>query len=558
MFSNHNLLKIIFIFFIILVHSLSAKPKTPPNFIIFYVDDLGWADTSVRMDKNVEESRSYFYQTPALEKLAKQGVVFSNAYSPAPTCTPSRISINYGMTNARLQYTTVHDVAAKNRGRNKSIPKEHTSIPQMLKQANLGYVTAHFGKGIAIAKPQEIGYDEHDCFDIGDNGNYHGDYVKIAPVGEREPLPADDPKRMYSLTDTSVNFINRQAKTKKPFFMFVSHYSAHVPHAASAHMIEKYRKLPRGKYCTDADYMNPKDMTEGFRTCSWRLQYAALVEETDMSLGRIMKALEKHGLDKNTYVIFTSDNGGGLPPNGILNGGKSNLSEGGIRVPTVIAGPRMPAGKQCDTPIIQWDFFSTIHDLSGSTYSLPNNIDGGSLKNIFFNPENGTVKRPVPGLIFNYPYYAAAPINAIRIGDYKLMHQLNTNEMRLYNVNTDLEEKNNLAESMPDKVKEMSTVLNTYLKKVDAIQIDEVYTAREEELLYYMERSKVNYDNRLKRSLQKAPKSKHSEIQQKELKRYDKRIKDLKGQLEHLKMQMRNKKFLGGHYKEDEENYKGN
>jgi len=372
-----------------------------PNFVVFYVDDLGWADTSVRMMKDVEDSRSYFHQTPNLEKLAKRGVIFSNAYSPAPTCTPSRISIQYGKTNARLGYTTVHDIAAHNRGLKESIPKDNISIPQMLKQADLGYVTAHFGKGIAIAKPQEIGYDIHDSYDTGDNGNYHGEFVKIAPVDKRESLPADDPKRIYSLTESAEKFIEEQSKTGKPFFMMVSHYSAHVPHAASAHMIEKYRNLPRGKYCKDSDYMDPSKMSDGQRTCSWRLQYAAMVEETDISMGRMLAALEKAGVADNTYFIFTSDNGGGLTPNGALTGGKANLFEGGLRVPTVVAGPGMLKNAQCDVPIIQWDLLATFHDLSGSKAPLPEGVDGGSLKEVFEKGNNGKVKRLVPGLVFN-------------------------------------------------------------------------------------------------------------------------------------------------------------
>jgi arylsulfatase A len=403
-----------------------------PNFVLFYVDDLGWADTSVRMMKDVPGSRSDFHQTPSLEKLAKSGMIFSNAYSPAPTCTPSRISIQYGKTNAQLGYTTVHDVAAHNRGLKESIPKENISIAQMLKQANLGYVTAHFGKGIAIAKPAEIGYDFDDCIDVADNGNYHGEFVKIASEKDREKLPVDDPKRIYSLTETAENFIGKQAKTKKPFFMMVSHYSAHVPHAASPKMIEKYRNLPRGKYCRDADYLQPEEMTEGQRTCTWRLQYAAMVEETDISLGRIMTALEKAGVADNTHIIFTSDNGGGLTPNGALTGGKANLYEGGLRVPTVIAGPKMQKDTQCDVPIIQWDLLATFHDLSGSKTPLPEGVDGGSLKNVFEKGNKATVDRPIPGLVFNYPYYAAAPINAIRMRDYKLLRHLNTGEVRLY------------------------------------------------------------------------------------------------------------------------------
>ena len=527
----------------------SLKAADIPNFVVFYVDDLGWADTSVRMMKDVKDSRSYFHQTPSLDKLAKRGMVFSNAYSPAPTCTPSRISIQYGKTNAKLGYTTVHDVAAHNHGLDDSIPKDNVSIPQMLKQAKLGYVTAHFGKGIAIAKPKEIGYDFDDCHDVADNGNYHGEFVKIASLNERVSLPEDDPKRIYSLTETAEDFIHKQGKSGKPFFMMVSHYSAHVPHAASPQMIQKYRNLPRGKHCKDEDYKDPSKMSKGYRTCAWRLQYAAMVEETDISLGRIMTALEKAGISDNTYIIFTSDNGGGLTPNGALTGGKANLYEGGIRVPTVIAGPKMPKGSQCDVPIIQWDLLPTIHHLSGSKTPLPKGVDGGSLKNVFEKGNEGKVERPIPGLVFNYPYYAAAPINAIRMGDYKLMRQLNTGEIRLYNVVKDLQEKNDLSKTMPEIVSKLSETMQDYLEDVNARQLDEVYKARFTELDMFKERAIEDTKRNLARELKKADASQHASIKEKSAKKLKERLLNYDKQIEHCRMQTKNKNFIGGNYK---------
>ena len=543
-----NIIKVLII---LVFASCGLKAEQTPNFVIFYVDDLGWADTTVRMMKDVEDSRSYFHQTPSLEKLAESGMVFSNAYSPAPTCTPSRISIHYGKTNARLGYTTVHDIAAHNHGLKERIPKENISIPQMLKQANLGYVTAHFGKGIAIAKPKEIGYDIDDCHDVADNGNYHGDYIKIAPVGERQKLPADNPKRIYSLTESAENFIKEQGQSKKPFFMMVSHYSAHVPHAASPHMIEKYRKLPRGKYLKDEDYKDPSEMTKGYRTCAWRLQYAAMVEETDISLGRIMKALEKAEVADNTYIIFTSDNGGGLTPNGALKGGKANLFEGGIRVPTIIAGHKVQKGAQCDVPVIQWDLLPTIHHISGSKTPLPKGVDGGSLKSVFEKGNEGKVERSIPGLVFNYPYYAAAPINAIRMGDYKLMRQLNTGETRLYNVVKDLREQNDLSKTMPEVAKKLADSMDSYLEKVNARKLDEVYKARFEELEMFKKIAIENSQRDLERKLKKADANEHASIKVEAEKKLALRLANYDKQIEHCKWQTKNQNFIGGNYQKN-------
>ena len=531
-------------FFLFIGLGLNAAEK--PNFIIFYMDDLGWADTSHQMKKGIEESKSDFHETPNVERLAKQGLTFSQGYSPAPTCTPSRISIHYGKTNARLGYTTVHDVLANNRGLDESIPKDNKSIAQVMNEA--GYTTAHFGKGIAIAKPDEIGYQIHDSFDVGDNGNYHGDYVKIAPEKERQKLPADNPKRIYSLTKSSVDFVNKQAKSDKPFFMMVSHYAVHVPHAASPSVIEKYRNKKRGKYLRDEDYLDPSEMTVGQRTCTWRLQYAAMLEEADMNLGAIMDELEKTGQADNTYIVFTSDNGGGLTPNGALTGGKANLYEGGLRVPTVIAGPTVLKNQYCDVPVIQWDLLTTFHDLSNSSAPLPEDVDGGSLRDVFAKGNAGQVKRPNEGIVFNYPYYAAAPINAIIVGKYKLMRHLNTGEIRLYNIDNDLAEKKDLSKQNPELAARLADQMDSYLKEVNAPTMEDVYEARLSELTNWQKEAKSNYAKNLKIRTKNKSASQAKSIEKQLQEKLQKDMDRFNKSIEHCKMQMINENFIGGNY----------
>lgn len=528
------------------VFSSTAQAADKPNFIVFYMDDLGWADTSHPMKKGVEESKSDFHETPHLERLANQGITFSQGYSPAPTCTPSRISIHYGKTNARLGYTTVHDVLANNRGLKDSIPKDNKSIAHVMNEA--GYATAHFGKGIAIAKPDEIGYQVHDGYDTGDNGNYHGDYVKIAPMNEREKLPVDNPKRIYSLTKSSVDFIDDQSKSEKPFYMMVSHYAVHVPHAASPDVIEKYRNKKRGKYLRDEDYLDPSEMTVGQRTCTWRLQYAAMLEEADMNLGAIMDALEKNGQADNTYIIFTSDNGGGLTPNGALTGGKANLFEGGLRVPTVVAGPNVLKNKYCDVPVIQWDLLPTFHDLSGSSAALPEDIDGGSLRQVFEKGNKGKVKRPNEGIVFNYPYYAAAPVNAIIVGKYKLMRQLNTGETKLFNIDEDLAEKNDLSKANPELAASLAKQMDSYLEDVNAPKIEDVYEARLEELANWKESAQSNYERDLEIRSRKKSASEIVKIKKQLQQKLKNDLERFNKSEEHCKMQMKNKNFIGGNY----------
>ena len=462
-----------------------------PNFIIVYVDDLGWADTSVPMMDGEPDSRSDFYETAHLEKLAARGMRFSNGYAPAPTCTPSRKSIQFGKTPGRLQYTFVHDVLALKR---KLKWENEVSIADVLKNSGQNYITAHFGKGMGNERMAAIGYDVDDEYDTGANGNFHGDYVDLK---SRKPLSDDDPKRLVSLNKRSVDFVRAHAG-RRPFYLMVSHYAVHVPHKASTRLIEKYRKKPRGKYLEDHDYLPLNEMPKGYTVHSWRLQYAAMIEEIDEGLGAMVDALEKAGELDNTFIIFTSDNGGGLKPNGPLSWGKAQLFEGGLRVPFVIAGPGVKAGTQCDIPVVQWDFLPTMHDLAGSRAPLPENLDGGSLRDVLARGNDGVVKRPVKGLVFHYPCYFAPPLSIIRMGDYKYMRHLLTGDVRLYNLKEDLGEKNDLAEVMPERVAAMGQVLDRYLKDIDAEDVQDVYPARLEELDRFEQMAKEKYDRGVK------------------------------------------------------------
>ncbi len=447
-----------------------------PNFIIIYVDDLGWADTSVRMMDSDPESASDFNQTPHLEKLASRGMKFSCAYAPAPTCTPSRKSIQFGKTPGRLGYTFVHDVLALQR---KLKWSDEVSLADVLKAADSNYITAHFGKGMSSEQMDTIGYDVTDEVDgTASNGNYHGEYISLK---DRTSLPPENPKRMASLKKSSVDFINQHGG-KRPFFVMVSHYAVHVPHAARADLIDKYRKLPRGKYCKDADYLPVEEMPKGMTIHSWRLQYAAMLEEVDEGLGAIVDAVKKTGQLDNTYIIYTSDNGGGLTPNGTLRGGKANLYEGGLRIPFVVAGPGVKAGAQCDTPINQWDLLPTLHDYAQSTQPLPKDLDGGSLRDVFERGNPGKVNRPVEGFVYHYPCYFAAPVSVIRLGDYKLMEHIRTGEMKLFNVAEDYREKNNLIDKESEKASRLRAVMHDYLETIDAEDVADVYAARFAEL----------------------------------------------------------------------------
>ena len=314
-------------------------------------------------------------------------------------------------------------------------------------------------------------YEEH-----APNGNLHGDKIDIK---SRKALPPDNPKRIYSLIDESMSFLSEHAG-KRPFYMMVSHYSVHVPHAASQKYIDKYE----AKYAALTDKPADKDALRLYQRDREPL-YGAMLEETDQHIGKIIDYLKKIGELDNTYIIFTSDNGSECIPrtrdnrryNGPLQEGKYSCFEGGLRVPFIATGPGIKGGTQCDVPVIQWDLLATLHDLSGNKTPLPDDIDGGSLKNVFFNGNKGKVNRNAPGIIHHFPSHYQVPVSSIRIGDYKFMRNMNTDEVKLFNVVDDYREENDLAESMPEKVASMNRILRAYIDEVDGGDVKDSYQA---------------------------------------------------------------------------------
>jgi arylsulfatase A len=493
-----------------LAHAKPAASKTKPNIVLVFTDDQGWCDTSVQMMAGVPESRSDYYQTPALEQMAKRGVIFSNAYSPAPVCTPSRGSVQFGKTPARLRQTVVHDVLAKSRCID---CKDEIALPQMIKAADPDYLTAHFGKwGFPPRRPTHAGYDVSD----GNTNNGDGDWISGK---NRKPLPEDDPKRIFSITKRANAFMEKCARASRPFYMQISHYAVHVQHFAKKQTIAKYLKAKPGTKCNKHDFADPPP-----RRNTWAALYGAMIEDLDTSLGMVLAKIRELGITDNTYVIFTSDNGGGFRGNKPLKGGKANLWEGGLRVPTVICGPGVKAGAYCNQPIAGWDIFPTVADLIGNEKPLPEGLDGGSIRPLLSDPEKGRVKRNVDGFVFHFPWYSGTPMSAIRVGDYKLIRHLNTHESRLFNLAKDIGESSDLSASMPELTKTMENKLKRYLKDVDAEDIRDMRAARRAELLEYKARAKKNID-RLGQSIRDAVTKSDKDALKKKLQRAQRSMK---------------------------------
>jgi arylsulfatase A len=434
--------------------SPTKSNKKSPNFIIILVDDQGWNGTSVQMMDDEIQSKSDYHQTPNIEALANRGMRFSSAYASAPVCSPSRYSIQFGQTPARLKMIRV--------GMNTKHIDHQTAltIPKLLKSIDPNYTAAHFGKWGIDVDPSVLGYDYSD----GITGNKEGGFnYKSSKKIQWGNTITEDPKKIFSTTQSAIDFVESQAKSQTPFFLQVSHYAVHSDIMMREETLEKYKDKEKGVY----------QKHPGF---------AAMTEDLDSGVGLLLDRVKELGLESNTYIIYTSDNGAVpvMPPkrfykqgsNFPLSRGKWDAMEGGIRVPFIVAGPEITAGAESTAPITFSDLLPTIVDLSGIKNINKNDLDGGSFKSILVNDGEGVVKRFSEGLVFHVPYENGIALkrahSAIIIEDFKLIKFYDTNELLLFNINQDLEEKKNLAAMFPEKLKTLETALDSYLHKVKA------------------------------------------------------------------------------------------
>ncbi len=435
--------------------AFSDKPKPKPNFIFILTDDLGWTSSSLLMNNKIPNSKSDFYETPQIEKLASKGMRFSNGYAPCALCCPTRRSIQFGQTPARQG-----DLLFKENYHPDF--KKVTSIPQLLKSISPDYRAAHYGKWDLRADlfPEEIGYDESD----GNTGNSNGDMNSSKDTKWTDLFLNNDPKRIETITARALNFMRRQVKSGHPFYMQVSHYATHVDFQTKEKTYEKYQQKKKGEIHDNAGF-------------------AGMLEDLDTGIGKIMDQIDSLGIADHTYLILMADNGAVefIPPvknkfdhpssfakhtnSYPLRGGKWTLYEGGIRVPFIVLGPGIQGGSQCDVPITGWDILPTLSSLAGNTKPLPPNLDGTSFKPLLEKGNTANYKRVDDALIF---HYFGKPHSAIRVGDYKLIKFWNLKKTELYNLKDDLGELNDLSKTQPEKLKELDTRLMAYLEKVHA------------------------------------------------------------------------------------------
>jgi len=435
--------------------SPSLLPAAEPqrvNVILILVDDLGWSDLSCQ--------GSHFYQTPEIDRLARQGIRFTHAYAASPVCSPSRAAILTGRHPARLHLTDWlpgrPDQTSQKLKRpiiRQALPLEEETIAELLRGA--GYATGHIGKwhlGGPGYWPEQQGFD----LNVGGSqagsppgGYFHFKAPKLIPRSDHEYLTD-------RLGDEAVAFIESHAG--EPFFLYLAHYAVHIPLAARPDLQQRF-----------------KARTSDSAT-QYNAIYGAMIASVDESVGKVRKTLERLKIYDKTVIIFTTDNGGlsvkegphtPATSNAPLRAGKGYLYEGGIRVPLIINGPGViPAGMETDVPVSGLDLLPTILDIAG-VCPPGHELDGESLMPIF--RRTGRLARS--SLLWHYPHYSnqgGKPGGAIRSGNWKLIEWYEDQKVELYDVTSDPGEQRDRSSDQPELVRRLRSDLALWRRQVAA------------------------------------------------------------------------------------------
>jgi arylsulfatase A-like enzyme len=467
--------------FLFIPHSLAfgdkagaaAKSGKPPNIVFFLADDLGWRDAGCY--------GSTFYETPNIDRLAKQGMRFTSAYAACPVCSPTRASIMTGKYPARLGTTDYFgapqpEVLQARPKYNKPLlpahylahlPLQETSVAKALREG--GYATFFTGKwhlGGAGFLPEDHGFDINiGGFQAGSPASYFSPYknpkLPDGPVGEH----LDD--RMAA---ESVKFLEHVGG--KPFLLYHAFYSVHIPLQAKKELIAKY-EAKRTRLAGKGPLFEA-DGQAHVRQIQEHAVYAAMIESMDHGMGQVLDALDRLGLAGNTIVFFMSDNGGlstaeGSPTSNLpLRAGKGWLYEGGIREPMIVRWPGVvKPGSSSGAPVISTDFYPTILEMAGLPPRPKQHLDGVSLVPVL--QETGKLaERP---LYWHYPHYSnqgGRPGSVVRLGDWKLIEFFEDHRVELYNLQEDLGEKHDLAAERAGKAAELRKRLQAWREAVGA------------------------------------------------------------------------------------------
>lgn len=478
----------IFFFLLCLCHINAQKSNTPPNIILILADDLGWADLS--------SYGSTFYETPFLDQLVKTGMKFTNAYSTSPVCSPTRASLMTG------KYPTKTGVTDWIPGRSEDgkirdyekIKTPATAFQLPLEEKTIAEYALENGYQTFFAGKWHLGEEEkywpqHQGFQTNIGG-----WSKGAPTGKlndstggffppyKNPLLSDGPKDEYltdRLTNECIQFLEN--KSDKPFFLMYSLYAVHNPMQAPKALIQKYQAKQKQlglndqqRFAKDEEWMKPE--------AGWKRRmiqdnpvYAAMIENMDWNIGRLLNKIKALNIDDNTIVVFTSDNGGlstaegSNTVNSPFRSGKGWLYEGGIRVPFILYWKgKIMAGSTVDLPVTIADLYPTLASVINTQYKKEPLIDG---EDIFPMIQQGNKKRT---LYWHYPHYSnqgGKPGAAIRSGDYKLIYHYEDQSVELFDLANDVAEKNNIAAENKALSVQLKKQLMSWLNQAGAVEL---------------------------------------------------------------------------------------
>ena len=487
----------------------------PPNIILILTDDQGWTSVSYRSDPAVPDSKSDYIETPQLERAARQGMRFTDAYAAGAICSPSRHAVLFGQNVARHEYAKSLDWLEEARG--------WLTIPKVLKEANPGYRTAHFGKWHVAVTPEDAGFDFTDGLTASAAGNMQNgrrkDTRDIAAKLRRynvqhriEPprlnnryssLPVswndEDPKGAVSMTRRAEAFMRESVAAGKPFFAYIAHFAPHLDLVSSEETYQYFKDKKPGK-------LHDKP------------GYAAMTKDLDASIGRVLDLVKELGIDDNTYIFITSDNGGAphFGQSALLNEsgeivethqtsivwrnlplrhGKHELYEGGIRVPFLVVAPGVEPNSVSRAGVTGTDFLPTFAELAGHSRAFPDHVDGDSIVSVLHSGGKGTVRRRREALIFHQAANRI-PISALRKGKYKLVKHWMAGEnclpelsksfpegfprpgwsrefcgenlLELYDLSSDLGESKDLSGEMPELTDALHKELLAFLEQANA------------------------------------------------------------------------------------------
>ena len=461
-------MKIKLTFILLIFLTLGNLQAQKPNVIFFLVDDLGWKDLGCY--------GSTYYETPAIDQLAAQGMLFTSAYAAHPVCGPSRAAIMSGKL----------PICTGNVGVVGNLSPQEKTLAEAFKEN--GYTTYFSGKWhLGMTGERDPGNQGFDYMvgvnDAGQPGSYFYPYKDIGQDwigGKRRIIPERDVLGLEEgedgefltdrLTNEAIGFIKKNQAG--PFFIYFSYYAVHTPLQGKKKYIRKYE--PKGNELTTREVLTRVDERAYSRIRQSNPVYAANVQSMDESIGRIMRTLEELDLEKNTIIVFTSDNGGfsttkgGNPQtptsNLPLRFGKGWMYEGGIRVPAIIKYPgKIKAGIKSDLAICGYDFYPTLLALAGLSL-LPDQHTAGL---DIFDPDK---KKPFDkrNMFWYYPQKHVSghtPSAAVRSGNYKLILDLNTNETKLFNIKKDISEDHNRSPNKPKLAKSLKTRLMAFIEE---------------------------------------------------------------------------------------------